>query len=79
MTGNVKLSVWRTPDFVEYDTPIYLAGYVARMDRPPSRGECVRCARPIHRPGRPQVTTERMSRRRPVTSLLTRPTDTHAG
>jgi hypothetical protein len=46
MTENVKLSVWRTPDFVEYDTPIYLAGYVARMDRPPSRGECVRCTRP---------------------------------
>jgi hypothetical protein len=26
MTGNVKLSVWRTPAFVEYDTPIYIAG-----------------------------------------------------
>jgi hypothetical protein len=79
MTENVKLSVWRTPDFVEYDTPIYLAGYVARMDRPPSRGNA--CAAPAHpsRPGRPQVTAERMSLRRPVTSLLTRPTDTHAG
>lgn len=44
MTENVKLSVWRTPDFVEYDTPIYLAGYVARMDRPPSRGNA--CAAP---------------------------------
>jgi len=32
MTENVKLSVWRTPDFVEYDTPMYIAGHVARTD-----------------------------------------------
>jgi coenzyme PQQ precursor peptide PqqA len=32
MTENVELPVWRTPDFVEYDTPMEITGYVARMD-----------------------------------------------
>jgi PqqA family protein len=26
MTGNGELPVWRTPDFVEYDTPMEITG-----------------------------------------------------
>jgi hypothetical protein len=32
MTENVDLPVWRTLDFVEYDRPMEITGYVARMD-----------------------------------------------
>ncbi len=32
MTEEVELPVWTTPDFVEYDTPMEITAYVARMD-----------------------------------------------
>lgn len=30
--GIAELEVWETPDFVEYDTPMEVTAYVARMD-----------------------------------------------
>jgi coenzyme PQQ precursor peptide PqqA len=32
MTEHVDLPVWGTPDFVEYDTPMEITAYAARMD-----------------------------------------------
>lgn len=32
MTESTEAPVWTTPDFVEYDTPMEVTGYVARTD-----------------------------------------------
>lgn len=32
MTEHVDLPVWTAPEFVEYDTPMEITAYVARMD-----------------------------------------------
>ena len=32
MDERVDLPVWTTPDFVEYDTPMEITAYAARMD-----------------------------------------------
>ena len=32
MTESADQPVWTTPDFVEYDTPMEVTGYVARTD-----------------------------------------------
>ncbi|MGH3433166.1 MAG: pyrroloquinoline quinone precursor peptide PqqA [Thermocrispum sp.] len=32
MVDSAELEVWVTPDFVEYDTPMEVTAYVARMD-----------------------------------------------
>lgn len=32
MIEDTELPVWTTPDFVEYDTPMEVTGYVARVD-----------------------------------------------
>lgn len=32
MHDGIELEVWTTPDFVEYETPMEVTAYAARMD-----------------------------------------------